>query len=485
MKMRLNREEYYNKVKGCWIGKNIGGTIGAPFEGTHDMPEIEGYTTPKGQPLPNDDLDLQLVWLNALRDVGPRGVDANVLADYWLTHITPHWGEYGICKGNMFAGLLPPLCGEYRNDWKNSNGAWIRSEIWACVCPGIPDIAVKYAIDDACIDHGRSEGTYAEIFTAVLESLAFVESDINTLIQKALDYIPETSRLARSVNIVIDGYKSGEDWKVVRNRVVEDNVHDLDWFMAPANVAFVVLGLLYGEGDFKKSMIYTVGCGDDTDCTAATCGAIMGIMSGADAIPEDWKEYIGDTIVTKCINASYIYTIDGYANIADTCTELTKRVVEMMPKVMDAFDIKAELVDGNTEYDFDVNSTIYKGYAKRAMAKSPYSFEITTSPHTGVYVEYEKAPEIKAGETFKIKAYVYNKRRDSHQVEARVLLPEGWSATYPRGFILHNQGFKKSGFWWEMDVTANENVNAVNKIDIIFDSTLNAVPVSVPLVLFG
>jgi len=66
-----------------------------------------------------------------------------------------------------------------------------------------------------------------------------------------------------------------------------------------------------------------------------------------------------------------------------------------------------------------------------------------------------------------------------------VLLPEGWSATYPRGFILHNQGFKKSGFWWEMDVTANENVNAVNKIDIIFDSTLNAVPVSVPLVLFG
>lgn len=485
MEMKLNKKEYYDKVRGCWIGKNIGGTIGAPFEGTQGMPEIEGYTTPKGQPLPNDDLDLQLVWLNALRDQGPRAVDANMLADYWLTHITPHWGEYGICKGNMFAGLLPPLSGEFRNDWKNSNGAWIRSEIWACVAPGVPDIAVKYAIADASVDHGLSEGTYAEIFTAALESLAFVENDIRALIDKALEYIPEDSYLARSIRLVIEGFDSGKTWKEVRGEVVDLNVPELGWFMAPANVAFVVLGLLYGEGDFKKSMIYTVGCGDDTDCTAATIGSIMGIMMGADAIPEDWKEYIGDVIVTKCINASYIYTINGYANIADTCTELTKRVVEMMPKVMDAHDIKAELVEGKTEYNFDVNKTIYHGYANRKMSKSPFSFEITNNPHTGIFVEYETEPVIKAGESFKVRVLVYNKRRDSHQIEARVLLPEGWTAVYPHGFIIHNQGFKGASYWWEMTVTAGERVNATNKIDVIFDSTLNAAPVSVPIVLLG
>lgn len=485
MNIKLNKKEFYNKVKGCWVGKNIGGTIGAPFEGTHEMPEIEGYTTPKGMPLPNDDLDLQLVWLNALRDKGPLGVDANVLADYWLTHITPHWGEYGICKGNMLAGFLPPLCGEFRNDWKNSNGAWIRSEIWACVSPGIPDVAIKYAVMDASVDHGISEGTYAEIFTASLESYAFTESDIMTLINKALGYIPSDSRVARSVNIVIDGYKSGADWKEVRQRVVDDNVPDLDWFMAPANVAFVVLGLLYGEGDFKKSMIYTVGCGDDTDCTAATCGSVLGIILGDSGIPEDWKEYIGDTIITKCINASYLYTINGYSNIADTCTELTDRVIDMMVKVMDAHGINVEFTDGETEYPEDVSVAAGRYYAKTVLSRKPYSFEILSSPHTGAVVEYDSEPVIKAGESFKITVKVYNKWRDSHPIEARVSLPDGWTAVYPKGFVLHNQGFKRSLFVWEMTVTANENVNASNKIDVVFDSSINAVPLYVPVVLLG
>ncbi len=64
--MKLNKQDYLDKLYACWIGKNIGGTLGAPFEGTHDFLDIKGFTTPEGEPLPNDDLDLQLVWLNAL-----------------------------------------------------------------------------------------------------------------------------------------------------------------------------------------------------------------------------------------------------------------------------------------------------------------------------------------------------------------------------------------------------------------------------------
>ena len=61
--MKLNREMYLDKVRACWTGKNIGGTMGAPFECKTEMQNITGYTTPKGAPLPNDDLDLQLVYL--------------------------------------------------------------------------------------------------------------------------------------------------------------------------------------------------------------------------------------------------------------------------------------------------------------------------------------------------------------------------------------------------------------------------------------
>ncbi|MBR3866790.1 MAG: ADP-ribosylglycohydrolase family protein, partial [Butyricicoccus sp.] len=69
--MKLNFQNYKDKVSACWIGKNIGGTMGTPYEGRHEMQDIQGFVTKPGEVLPNDDLDLQLVWLRALENVGP------------------------------------------------------------------------------------------------------------------------------------------------------------------------------------------------------------------------------------------------------------------------------------------------------------------------------------------------------------------------------------------------------------------------------
>ena len=111
------------------------------------------------------------------------------------------WNEYGVGKINMRLGIMPPLSGEYNNaKWKTSNGAWIRSEIWACLAPGNPLLAAQFAWNDACVDHGCTEGTFAEIFTATLESAAFIEKDRNKLIQFALSMIPADCRLAKAVN---------------------------------------------------------------------------------------------------------------------------------------------------------------------------------------------------------------------------------------------------------------------------------------------
>ncbi|MFR5073094.1 MAG: ADP-ribosylglycohydrolase family protein [Bianqueaceae bacterium] len=168
--IKLNTAAVKDKIYACWVGKNIGGTMGAPYEGRRELMDIKGFSTPKGTVLPNDDLDLQLAWLLAMEENGPYNLNALILGEYWINYITPHWNEYGIGKCNMKAGLLPPLSGEYKNKWKHSNGAWIRSEIWACMAPGCPDIAIRYALEDACIDHGMGEGTYAEFFTAALSA---------------------------------------------------------------------------------------------------------------------------------------------------------------------------------------------------------------------------------------------------------------------------------------------------------------------------
>lgn len=106
--MKINRKRYLDKVQACWTGKNIGGTMGTPYEGKKEMQNISGFNSPKGEPLANDDLDLQLVWLRAIEDRGIRQVTASVLAEYWINSIPPYWNEYGICKMNMKSGMLPP-----------------------------------------------------------------------------------------------------------------------------------------------------------------------------------------------------------------------------------------------------------------------------------------------------------------------------------------------------------------------------------------
>ena len=129
---QLEMNELRNKIKGCYTGKNIGGTFGAPFECKRQVNTVSFYTQDLSMgPPANDDLDLQLVWLNAVEKFG-RTVDSHIFGEYWLSYIIPNWVEYGMAKANLRTSLLPPLSGYIDNTYGNSCGAFIRSEIWAC-----------------------------------------------------------------------------------------------------------------------------------------------------------------------------------------------------------------------------------------------------------------------------------------------------------------------------------------------------------------
>ena len=252
--LKLNRKVYLDKLYACWLGKYIGGTLGAPYEGKQTFLNVQGFRSPSGEPLPNDDLDLQLVWLVAMERNGPERIHTNVLADYWLEWLPPYWNEYGTCKTNLRLGLLPPMSGEFDNErWKDSNGAWIRSELWAALAPGVSDVAIKYAVADAMVDHGLSEGTYAEVFTATLQSLAYIESDIRVLLNAALSKIPENSAIAQTVRLVMNGYDNGVDYKEIR----EQERNDLKVLVG---TNFVVLSQLDGiDGDFYSNVHFENG----------------------------------------------------------------------------------------------------------------------------------------------------------------------------------------------------------------------------------
>ena len=497
--IKLDKKKYADKVQACWIGKNIGGTMGTPFEGLRQINDIQGFTTAPGVVLPNDDLDLQLVWLYALEQCGPAAINANLLGEHWISYITPHWNEYGLGKCNLKRGIPAPMSGDYDNDWRNSNGAWIRSEVWATVSPAMPHVAAKYAMEDAMVDHGAGEGTFAAAFVAALQSAAFVVSDLRKCIEVGLASIPDDSRMAKSIKFVLECYDNGMSWIDARNAVQQLNA-DIGngWFEAPSNVTYAAIGLLWGEGDFKKSMITAINCGDDTDCTGATVGATMGILYGMAGIPEDWRQYIGDDIITISIAKG-----NNGKTLPKTCTELTERIVNIAPVVLaynstkhtnytpdGAFsDYFVEFGDEDVVTD-DVHAKFIEFTTQKikpvASGLLPYSI-YEENVFMRVQIALDKAPDIAPGDEIGLTVFFNSKccfEDEPRNVSMRWILPEGFSASGKKtlmvhGFNPHSTGQASARF----TIKVGEEVNAMNRaiLEIITEGRCTPMYISVPL----
>ena len=455
--MMMTAKEYKDKVRGCWLGKNVGGTLGAPFECIRGVFDLSGYTQElKDGALPNDDLDLQLVWLNAAERYG-RNVDAKILGEYWLSYIVANWSEYGAGKNNLSKSILPPLSGWYHNHNRDSCGAFIRSEIWACLAPGHPEIAVKYAFEDAIIDHSN-EGVYAEIFCAAVQSAAFGVSDRDTLIEIGLSYIPQDCAIYKAVTTAIACYNSGADWKAARKKILqtvpgsfgmyfgyEDREPEDDvpvgelGYDAPSNIGIMLIGWLYGEGDFGKSLCIAAGCCEDGDCTAATLGSILGIIAGADSLPGEWLKPIGDGIKTVSIDLT-----NCAITVPATITELSRRVCALMPIFMGAFcDTMNEggtlisLKEAGELYDQKMPLGVFgRTDFKDKLKSQPFGitmenvlFQITVNCVDGI--------NIKDGREIKFVIDIINQIRKQQWLNFRWIVPSEWGVSTGREFILN------------------------------------------------
>ena len=262
-----------------------------------DGPFLVNYYDPiPDKVVPNDDLDLQILWYCVLSGMDKPVIDRDVLADAWLNHVHFPFSEYAVAIRNLKLGIRPPLSGACDNWFTNGMGAAIRTEIWAALAPGNPELAVKYAYEDACVDHA-GEGVYAAMFLAALESLAFVATDRDELINQSLQYIPQDCELTQAINMTITAYEDGKDWLYVRKLII-DKYDTHEFTNVLMNVPFIILAWLVGGGDFGKTICTAVNCGKDTDCTAATVGAILGILD-PDCIDSKWLKPIGTDIIVS------------------------------------------------------------------------------------------------------------------------------------------------------------------------------------------
>jgi len=417
----IGRAEFRDKVFACWLGKNIGGTLGAPLEGRRYVHALEFYEPVPKEPAANDDLDLQLVWLKLLEDEGtdpplPR------LAEYWSRYACSYpWNEYGFFMRNYARGLRPPVAGCFENYFVDEMGSPIRSEIWACLHAGDPPSAARMAWKDAALDHAGGEGMWGEMFWAALEAAAFVESDPRTLIRIGLEMIPLSSHVARSIREAVWCHDAGLPWGEARERIASRFGH-LQPCNAVPNHGFTIIGWLYGR-DFGDCLCKAVNCGYDTDCTGATLGSLLGILGGSDAIPARWREPVGTRIVLHPFTRGF--------QPPTTIEDLADRTVALAEKAAAA---KSDVAFGPaTALPADLRTRLFRSDLAREARAQDTHMSLEMCGNREVALHYGGEPVLRPGIGREVRVTV-----DGRETPAELSVPLGWTVRRlgPAAFLI-------------------------------------------------
>ncbi len=411
----IGKNEFVDKVYACWLGKNIGGTLGAPWECHKYAHNLDFYTPVPEKAAANDDLDLQLIWLKMLQDTG---LDPSVrtFAEYWSRHAASYpWNEYGFFMRNFSRGLRPPVAGCFENYFVDEMGSPIRSEIWAVLHPADPQTAARMAWKDSCVDHAGGEGMWGEMFWAAVESAAFVEKDPLTLIDIGLSMIPIASHVGRSIREAVWCHQAGKTWGQARERIATRFGH-LQSCNAIPNHGFTIIGWQYGK-DFGDCLCKAVNCGYDTDCTGATLGSLLGIIGGMGAIPERWRRPVGNEIV--------LHEFTRGLNAPKTIDELTRQSVELAYKAAAA---KSDVAFADkTQLPADLRSRLYRNELALVTRALDVHSAVELVGGSEVALHYNGEPVIRPGVAKVVGVSVGGLDKGADGKTVRMTVPAGWS----------------------------------------------------------
>jgi ADP-ribosylglycohydrolase len=418
MAITLSRRNYRDRVYACWLGKNIGSTLGAPFEGRKHVNDLTFYDPVPSEPSANDDLDLQLVWLCMLEDKGTDLSPAD-FADYWQRYLMAYpWDEYGFCARNLERGLRPPISGWFENYYVDQMGSPIRSEIWACIAPADPQRAASLAWMDSAMDHAGGEGMWGEMFWAAVESAAFAIDDPKALIDIGLHMIPPSCNIARAIREAVWCFESGERWAAARDRIESIYGHEHPCNAIP-NHGFTVLGWLYGN-DYGDRLCRAVNCGYDTDCTGATLGSLLGILGGTSAIPKEWSEPIGAGIV--------LHKFTGAIPAPKDVGELTDRTAAMAERFAEVEGARVGFADEGS-LPADLMSIIYENEEAESAIARDVRCAISRDRDVEITLHYHGGPVFQPGIARRLSVDCCKIGAASAHAGVRLHAPPGWAVS--------------------------------------------------------
>lgn len=331
--------DYTERVYAGVLGKMIGVYLGRPFEGwtyeriMAELGEINYYVHERFHvPLivTDDDISGTFTFLRALPDYGNTlALTPAQIGQSWLNYIIEGrtilwWGGLGNSTEHtaflrLKEGIRAPQSGSMARNGKvvaEQIGSQIFIDGWAMIAPGDPELAADLARRAASVSHD-GEAIYGAQVVAAMEAQAFVETDLNKLLDTAVGLIPNNSLIYKLIGDIREWHAKEPDWRKTRAQIEAHYGYDTyggNCHMVP-NHALIIHALLHGEDDFQRSLMIVNTCGWDTDCNAGNVGCLLGIKNGLATLATgpDFRGPVADRL--------YLPTADGGRAISDAVCE--------------------------------------------------------------------------------------------------------------------------------------------------------------------
>jgi len=332
---QLSWAELEDKVRGGWAGQMIGVTYGAPTEfrfrqAINEQPHEWKAEELKGA-LDQDDLYVEMTFANVMDRLG-------------LEATTERYGEafrdskYRLWHANLAArrllrrGVKAPASGRPdHNLHANDIDFQIEADFIGLMCPGLPRAAQHYA---ERVGHvmNYGDGVYGGVFISAMYAAAFFENDPRRVVEAGVAAIPAASVYAKVIRDVLKWSAENPDWKktwqLLEDKWDKDDPCP-DGALRPFNIdaalngAYVALGLLYGGGDFEKTIEVAMRAGQDSDCNPSSAAGMLGVMLGYQRIPAQWTAPLAGIADQR-----FSYTNYSFNSIVKSTMERAKRVVK-------------------------------------------------------------------------------------------------------------------------------------------------------------
>ncbi len=337
---RISLAALEDKVRGGWAGQMIGVSYGAPSEFQSKGKIIDGnlnkYRDWSPERLKNaidqDDLYVEMTFAEVMDTVG-LDATSEEYGEMFKDSKYDLWHANAGARRALNRGIKAPWSGHPKyNLHANDIDFQIESDFIGLMTPGLPQEANKYA-DRVGRVMNWGDGLYGGMFFGGMYAAAFFESDPRRVVERGLLSIPAASGYAQVIRDVLAwSAEHPEDWTKTWRLIEEKWDKDdpcpdgaLDPFNIDArlNGAYVALGLLYGKGDFTRTLDVSTRAGQDSDCNPSSAAGILGVILGYEKIPETWKSGIPALADTR-----FAYTRYSFNEIVASTLARAMKVIE-------------------------------------------------------------------------------------------------------------------------------------------------------------